>query len=116
MSLLRPESKRKNYVHIGVYTTPYVHNYLTLYSLAKDTSKSKIVDKLIVNWITQSKLTDNETSLVKEIIQNINNRWKINKSHGICDFDEFKNAVKLELEEKGIKNIYISLILSEIRK
>lgn len=116
MSLLRPESKRKNYVHIGVYVTPSVHNYLTLYSLAKDMSKSKIIDKLIGNWISEKKPTDNETSLVKEIIQNVNNRWKINKSHGICDFDQFKNAVKLELEEKGIKDIYIMLILSEIRK
>lgn len=116
MSLLKSESNRKDYVLVGTHVSSRVHNYLTLYSLAKSTTKAKIISKLIVNWMEENKDINSQSELIKEIIQNINIRWKINKSHGVCNFDDYKKAVELELSEKGIKQTYIVLILSEIKQ
>jgi|BioPla2DNA2_1021312.scaffolds.fasta_scaffold28956_3 hypothetical protein len=116
MSVLKSESKRKDYVHVGTYVPRRVHNYLTLYSLVKDTTKAKLIKGMIDSWIGNNKPTLSETTLVDELIQRLNMRWKINKSQGVCIFSDYKEIVELELKEKGINKVYVTYILSKLEQ
>lgn len=113
-SILKSDSKRKDYVHVGAYVPRRVHNYLTLYSLAKDTTKARIIKEIIEGWISGNKPKHSETSLAEELIQRLNMRWKIDKSQGILNFADYKGVVELELKEKGIEKVYATYILSKL--
>lgn len=101
---------------IGAFLPPRDSGYITLYTLAKGIKKTTIFKGLIENWIVDKRATYSETTLVKEIIQRFNMRWKIEKSQGILSFDQYKKCVKEELTDKGVKDTHIIVILSELRQ
>ena len=55
MPILSINSKRENHKLVGVSLPSPVHDYMTLYSLAKGSSKSKIFKSLLVPWVDKAK-------------------------------------------------------------
>jgi ethanolamine utilization protein EutA (predicted chaperonin) len=116
MVLLKSESKRKDYKHVGGYVPSRAHSYLTLYAIAFDTTKAKVIKKLLENWIEATRQKCPDSELIEKTIERINIRWKIIKTQGNLSFDDYKKVINQELLDKGINENYIKLILTEIRK
>lgn len=115
MSLLKAQKKREGYRLVGVSIPLQDHNYLTLYALAHDTTKSRILSDQINKWIRVHKNEKSEKILMCEILRRIGNIWKAEKSNKkgkTCK--QFKEALTQELSYKGIADPYLSQILNSI--
>jgi hypothetical protein len=117
MSILHKKSKRETdgYKLIGAYLPPRMHNYLTLYALAKETTKTKIIQKLIDDWVGQQILHEPDRDLVALVIQRANIQWKVEKTvNKNITFSQFKELLREELLKKGLREVHIKTILAEL--
>lgn len=116
MPILCIKSKRENHKLVGVSLPSPVHDYMTLYSLAKGSSKSKIFKALLVPWVEKAKEKESEMTLMTAITQRINDRWRLDKaSHARKDFDTFKDQIILELTRKGVSEDHIFFITNKLK-
>lgn len=116
MPILGIKSKRENHKLVGVSLPSQVHDYMTLYSLAKSSSKSKIFSSLLMPWVEKAKEKESEVTLMTAIAQRINDRWRLDKaSHARKDFDSFKDQIILELTRKGLSEDHISYITHKLK-
>jgi hypothetical protein len=116
MPILGIKSKRENHKLVGVSLPSQVHDYMTLYSLAKGTSKSRIFKSLLVPWVDKAKEKESEIVLMLAIVQRINDRWRLEKaSHARKDFDTFKDQIILELTRKGLSEDHIFYITNKLK-
>lgn len=116
MEVLKNSKDQIKKKHVGVYLLPHSHRYMTLYSLAFQTTKNKILSKLVDEWIEKSKKEFPDSELIPKIVNRINVNWKIKKQNGtLLSFIDYKKVVESELMESGINPSYINIILSEIK-
>jgi len=120
MPVLNVKTKRIGFKLVGVSVSPRVHEYLTLYTLAKGSTKTKIFKKLLEDWILEKQEKETETELLRAIVQRVNTQWKIEKSSAISTtttpFKHFKEDLEAELIDKGVSPIHIEKILTEIKQ
>ena len=118
MSVLPIKYKREGYKLAGVSLPLPAHNYLVLYTLAKGTTKSKILTNLINNWIKRQKEKEPEEKLIRLIIQRGNDEWKIEKANNgdFTSFEEYKDALHVELAHKGLNKEQLALIIKGIKE
>jgi len=115
--LLRPDSRNNNTKLIGAVVSPHIHQYITLFALAKGTTKSKLFKDLLNEWMLAQRATATDDALLKELIQRINEQWEKEKeSNPSMKFDKFTDLISNEMRDKGLKMSYITLVLAEIRK
>jgi len=115
MGILKSDSKKVGHKLIGVIVPPWTHEYMTLYTLAKGTSKSKLFKIMVEEWMAQKRIEENDKMLLQEIIDRLNEqRTKDKTCHKAIPFDRFKKIVEEELSDKGLKPVYITLILAEL--
>jgi hypothetical protein len=89
-----------------------LHNYMVLFTLAKGTTKSKVLTKLITDWIDRQKEKNPEDKLINTIIVRINTKRKEQKESK--SFDKFKKDLHQELIDKGLTEEQVIKILNEI--
>jgi imidazoleglycerol phosphate dehydratase HisB len=117
MPILKAESKRLGYKYVGVSVSSWVFEYLTLYTLAKGTTKAKMYKVLIELWIKNHRAEEDDTVLIKEIVQRLNNQRKIDRANKvIIPLDKYKKEAEKELLEKGLKNSYVQLIIADLEE
>lgn len=117
MSLFNQDKWNENNRRVSIPLQSRASNYLTLYSIAKDSTKSKLIRRLIEDFIsTEKKLGTNESKLIELVANRLSMQWKIEKANGKISFQDFKNLAKEELEKKGVDHTHISLILIQIVK
>jgi len=117
MTILQKKTKRSGYKLLGASLPPWFHNYVSLYSMAKEITKSEIITVPLEKWITESYKKEPIDILICAIISNINKKWKV-KYHGDftkSNFDKFKKDVELELNSKGINKEYVIMILKGVK-
>ena len=115
MPVLKTKSKRGKHILLGASMPSWVHVYLSLYGLAKRTSKSDIIKLLMNDWINRMRVVDNETNLVQEIAEQIHILWATEKRlQKKNTYEEFKEKIESELHRKGIPDNYIRLIFKKI--
>jgi hypothetical protein len=115
MAILKNNSKRTEHKLVGASLPLPVHSYLTIYTLAKGLSKTKIIKPIIEEWVDKHKQKETEIQLIKEIINRYQLQWKLIKSsHPMNNLIEFKKCVEHELKEKGLLINDINLILKGI--
>jgi hypothetical protein len=115
MGILRAESKRKGYKLIGVTVPSYIFEYLTLYILAKETTKAKVLKDIVDKWIKSQRQIDTDQILIKDIVIKLNMQRKINRANGVHQsIEDYKKIVEEELLRKGLKGSYIQLIIAEL--
>lgn len=116
MSLLnKSKYNKQDYKLVGVSLPLRVRNYLTLYTIAKETSKSKILKCLIDSWMAEHREKEPDSELINAIVQRIKIRWKVEKASGKgMPYTDFKNSIEFELHKKEVPELYIKLILQEI--
>lgn len=117
LKVLKVPTSRAEHKLIGASLPVRIHAYLTLYSLAKGTTKSKVIKELIEAWITSQREKEPDKTLIEEIIERVNLQWKVEKNTNPgTTFREFKEELKLELEKRGVNDRYVSLILMQMEK
>lgn len=104
---------------IGVYLPLPLFQYLTLYTLNKGVSKSRVVREAVMNW--QANSDDSEEKLLNEIIKFCKREYRVRKLNGYYDrqenhFSQFKSEVRNALKSKGLSNYYINKVLEEINE
>jgi 6-pyruvoyl-tetrahydropterin synthase len=114
MSILKTQ-KKETMKFLGVFLPPWLHQYLTIYTLAKGITKATIIRYLIEDWGNHQMTIDTEESLIQEIIQKVKLEWKLEK-HVSSSHDLFlyKKKLEKELTNKNVEKKYIDKILNEI--
>ena len=114
MTILKVNTLRSDQRLVGTYVGNKVHNYLCLYCAAKSTTKSRIFNKLLLDWISKQKEGwQIETQLVKQIIAKIKEQ-RAKRSYKNLTTDEFREKVEEDLLRKGISIDIVAKILLEI--
>lgn len=110
--------KREGYKLAGVSLPLPAHNYLVFHTLAKGTTKSKILTRLIDNWIKRQKEKEPEEKLLKDITQRCSEIWKIRKANNgnLASFLDYKNEIADEFEKKGLNGTQIYSIIKGIKE
>jgi hypothetical protein len=106
---------------IGVYLPLPLFQYLTLYTLNKGISKSRVLREAVIDWKERNDSTESEEKLVDEIIESCKKELRIRKLNGYYDrqedyFDQFKSEVKNALKSKGLSMYYIDRILEGLNE
>lgn len=106
-------SKRKGYKVVGVSLPPRDHNYLTLYTIAKGETKTKIIKSFLDKWIEDSKKKQNEVALIDEIVRRLLVKFKAEVTYNPkLEFVDYIDIIKDELSQKGVNQTYVTLIIT----
>jgi len=108
-------SRRRDYKLIGATLPGWMSSYVTLYTLAKGTTKARIVKELVDAWMIRSKIDNSEEELLHEIIMRVNGQWEMVKGDNMT-FTEFKDSLKIELTERGVMSNHINIIINGLLK
>jgi len=116
MAILRKTSTRKeDYKLIGVSVRRWVHEYLTLYTLAKDCTKSILLRDMVEKLIIEKREAETDAILITEVSNRLNTIRYNEKIEGkALPIEKYKLEVEKELKTRGLKQTYIEIILSEI--
>jgi hypothetical protein len=116
MAILKAKSKRKEHKLVGASMPSWFYVYLSLYSMAKGTSKTDVIKLKLHEWYTEKREKDSEEALVKQVIERIHRLWLTEKSlkkKGMT-YEIFKENIEFELDSKGIPQNFINLIMERI--
>lgn len=105
---------RSDYKLVGVSLPPHIHEYLSLYALAKGLSKSTILKEKIENFISLQKMKQSDDDLLFDILQKIKVQWKAKRISEGVSFIAFKTDLEKELIMKGINKTHIKTLLEEL--
>jgi|GEM_PF-2072270 hypothetical protein len=119
ISILR-EGKHPESKLVGALFPLQVYNYVTLYTLAKGTSRTNVLKELINTWIADRLKNHGETEkvLVQEITQRIWQRWIIQRVSGRrrMTFIKFVELLSHELKRSGLPETYIEKIKTGVNQ
>lgn len=116
LKILNLQKERTKYKLLGASIHTDIHEYMSLYALAKETSKSMILKNLVDTWIEKQKVRESDITLIRAVAQRAINKWKANKTKGIVmSLSELKETVTIELKREGLAEKDIVHILNEIK-
>lgn len=110
--ILKNDSNQKT-ILMGAYVSTRVHKYMTLYSLAKGVSKSKVFNELFLDWVSRQKEIDTDTELLKQILARVQKARDKSKKRRV-PLPDFKAEIEQELLSKGLMPHYVAIIIQEI--
>lgn len=111
MDIFRYSKKRDKQVLVGVWLPPHIRDYLTLYAMAHNESKSAIMKRLLQDWFdTTSRSTPMEEVIdeLKAVVRIQYNKEKLEKSFSPVDF---RRELKVRLEKQKIDLSLIQAIM-----
>ena len=113
--ILKIRSKRPPHKAIIISSPAYVHEYMTLFCLAKRITKSKIIKTFVDDWVKEHRLKDTDETLIIEIADGYSEQYLDDVRFKGISIEEYKIAIRQELANKGVKALYIDAILSKIK-
>jgi hypothetical protein len=114
MPILKPK-KETDSRFVGVLFDQSLRGYLSLYVLAKDTDKSKVIRSVMENWRVEQQEEDSEQVLIQAIVKKIWDEWLLRRAgYLVITFVNFKKEVEYELMDKGLGKEHIEAILAEL--
>lgn len=116
MAILKTDKHSVGYKLIGVSIPQWLHNYISLYCLAKNKTKSDILKGMLDSWYSQVHAKEPSEKLVQDIIEKANLEWgMLNKKCPEKTIEEFKTELEIELVNRGVGLIQRNTILKHIR-
>ena len=117
MPILRKDSTRKeDFKLIGVSVRRWVHEYLTLYTLAKGSTKSILLRQMVEQLLIEQREINTDAILIKEISDKLNYIRYEDRVRGVkLSFEKYKEEVLVELRKRGLKESYIEIIMSQLK-
>lgn len=119
MTLLKVVSSRPGYRLVGASLPLLIHNYITLYTLAKGMSKTKIFKNLLDDWISsQKERGETEEELISKIIYRANAQWRVEKARRRSGkpFSQFIKELEDELYYKGLSEVYVKAVINGVNR
>ncbi len=117
MPILKTDTSRTGHKLVGASLPTEIHSYLTLYTLSRGMSKTKIIRDLLEGWMDVQKRREAEEDLLEKVTYRANARWRIEKSRRTSrTFEQFCLDLKDELLDKGLPDDYVENILLGLRK
>ena len=104
MTTLLSNRKKTDCKLVGGYLPPQVYTYMTLYALAKGTTKTNIIKELLEEWVKANSKRAKEGKLLEEIVERLFQQWKSIRTRRDMTFEQYKAKVGLELQNKGLGN------------
>lgn len=102
---------------IGGSYPEWVFVFLTLFTLAKNVSKTNVLKKLLSDWIEEQRKVITEDILINEIAKRYTIAFRAARSQDKrLTLDEFLLYTHDELVRKELPEVYINLILKRINK
>jgi len=115
MTYLPIKYKRDGYKLVGASLPLQVHNYLTLFTLAKGSTKSRLLTNIINNWICEQKKSGSEERLIRDIIRRCNILWNKRRKDKGMSFKAYKEGLCQEFTDKGLTEIQVESILKGLK-
>jgi hypothetical protein len=115
MTILKKDKHSASYKLLGVSIPQWLHNYLSLYCLAKNKTKSEVMQGWIDVWHTQTKAKDPQEKLIQEIIGKANVEWAEVSKKTDKPMVEFKDDLERELKLRGLNPFQINIILKGVK-
>jgi len=113
MPILKTECKEKSIRLVGAKLPIWMHEYLTLYALAKTTTKTRVIQYVLENWIRGEKEKEDDQKLIEEVTKRVNDQRKVQKVSS--SFEKYKASIKQELLARGIKDSYVNIIVLDMK-
>jgi len=113
MTLLQTEKRRKAFRFLGGYLSVERNISLTIYCLAKNISKAKLIRNQLEMWMNKQGSVNEALSTIarKKSLQ-----WKIEHANDeTLTLNDFKSKITQELAKKEIPASAIQRILLEIK-
>ena len=110
MPILKSE-KVSDYKNVGILLATDMHNYITLYTLAKGYQKTLIIRGLIEKWKESQKETEDE--LIKLVIYRVNNERKSRLRKK--SLTQFCVELRDELKKRKLSEAIIDKIIKGIK-
>lgn len=114
-----------NYM-VGAFLPLHIVEYIELYCVANEITKSSLIRSIITNWFKPTIATKPSPELISIIASKANMEWQVEKANLITinkteteiseKFQSFKSSLKLELERKKLKYSDVDSVLSLIMK
>ena len=98
---------------VGSAISKETFDYLSLYCLAENSSKSKVVRDLIVEFLNNA--TDTELLIKKVIKRSLTVYEILKKKKQVESIDEFLELLHEELIEREINKAYIKVIIANVK-
>jgi len=106
--------KRNSYKLIGASLPPWVHIYMTLYALAKGTTKSQIISKLLNEWMEKE---PEYSILIEKLVDRLIINWNGIKTAKLdITFVEYLKSAEMELLTKGIPENDVKTIIKKVNQ
>jgi len=116
MGLLKKDNHTKGYKLIGVSVPQWLHNYMSLYCLAKNKTKSDIMKGWADAWYTQTKGKEPQEKLVQEIIEKAHTEWQeVQNKTPEKSIEIYKEELESELKCRGMNLFQINIILKAVK-
>lgn len=118
MTLLKADTGRAGYRLVGASLPEEIHNYLTLFTIARGITKTKILKDLLESWIDSQQEKDSDEALIKKIVHRANAQWRTERTRrrNPKTFDKFRHELYDELVYKGLTDYHINQILEGIKE
>ena len=113
MPILKANAKEKSIRLVGAKMPIWMHEYLTLYALAKSTTKTRVIRYVLENWIRGEREKENDLKLMEEVAKRVNDQRKVQKIPS--PFGDYKTATKQELLISGIRDSYVNIIVLDMK-
>ncbi len=114
MKILKIKSKRPPHRLVGVSVENYLHEYMTLYCLAKGITKARIIKGFLNEWMKEQRMVETDDTLIHEIINRIGDRYTEDPKFKDFPFEDFKILMEQELTRNGLKPSYITMVMSKL--
>jgi glycerophosphoryl diester phosphodiesterase len=116
MTILTIKSEKPDRKLVGVQVPSRIHAYLSLYTLAKGTTKAVLFRELIMDWADGNRKVEKELDLVKEILERAKMQWKvISEIKPKSDLGKYKIELEKELVSRGVLRDYIDKIVNGVK-
>ena len=112
--ILKIKSKRAPHKMVGASVKIYLAEYLTLYSLAKGISKSRLIKEYLDGWMKETRMKETDEMLIIEIANRINDKRSTEPRFHKIPLDDFKHQMENELKRNGLKLAYINTVMQKI--
>ena len=115
MKILKVKTKRPPHKFIAVSILASMHEYMSLYCIAKQTTKSRIVMTFLNPWFAEMRLRETDESLIQETIENYTSSYVTYDKYADMHYEEYITLMEEELERGGLKTGYTTAILEKIK-
>lgn len=106
--------RTENSKFLGLHLAQSINSYLSLYTTAKEISKTDVVRGLLTSWVDATKKKERVSPLIEEIADKAIDKWRSSNPETRKTFSEFAIDLEAELTARGIEQAHILLIMARL--